>query len=401
MAGSLQLLAAALQQGTAFVAGGIHALQLALHHIEPIQIDAPLQGLLHLLLHQRRQRAQLLADHLGLLDQHLHHPVLRAVLQQEVVAPHLRRLLQLAVDAAVALLQLARVPGDIEVDQVLAMVLQVHPFPGGIGGDQDPQRLLIRVGVEAGLEPLAVVFAHAAAEALHPPIGLLITKQLLELPLQIALGVDVVGEDQQSRRLPLQIGPADAGGVGMAQARAKVLLQPLRQLLHAGIGPVPLGSGDLRHPLQQLLIALVCPNGLAQGGPGLRLLQIQHLLLVQFGQLAVGTDSAFQHLHPALALALLLRRQPAQMHGQGAGEGLHRTEQALLQVGDHQSISVDRPQARPLGQQPSLALLSVALQQARELQLRRVRRQRTLGDAQRLNNPLWERLVQGDAQVVL
>ena len=36
VAGGLQLLAAALEQGTAFVAGGIHALQLPLHHIEPI-----------------------------------------------------------------------------------------------------------------------------------------------------------------------------------------------------------------------------------------------------------------------------------------------------------------------------------------------------------------------------
>lgn len=62
------------------------------------------------------------------------------------------------------------------------------------------------------------------------------------------------------------------------------------------------------------------------------------------------------------------------MHRQGAGEGLHRTEQALLQVGDQQPISVDRPLARPLGQQPGLALLAVALQQARELQPRGVRR---------------------------
>ena len=88
------------------------------------------------------------------------------------------------------------------------MVLQVHPFPGGIGGNQDPQRLLIRIGVEAGLEPLAVVLIHTAAEALHPQIGLLIAQQLLELALQIALGVHVVGEDQQSRGLPLKVGAA-------------------------------------------------------------------------------------------------------------------------------------------------------------------------------------------------
>ena len=53
VAGGLQLLSGPLQQGTALVAGGIHALQLPLHHIELIQVDSPLQGLLHLLLHQR------------------------------------------------------------------------------------------------------------------------------------------------------------------------------------------------------------------------------------------------------------------------------------------------------------------------------------------------------------
>ena len=88
---------------------------------------------------------------------------------------------------------------------MFAVVLQVHPFPGGVGGDQDPQGFLIRVGVEAGLELLAVVFAHAAAEARHPQIGLLLAQQLLQLALQIALGVYVVGEDQQSSGLPPQI----------------------------------------------------------------------------------------------------------------------------------------------------------------------------------------------------
>ena len=127
-----------------------------------------------------------------------------------------------------------------------------------------------------------------------------------------------------------------------------------------------MGAGDLCHVLQQLLIALVCRQGEAQGSPGLGFLQIQHLLIGQFGQLAVGADAPLQQLQAALVLALLLRRQAALMHGQGAGEGLHRTEQPLLQVGDHQPIGIDRPFACPLGQQPGLPLFAVLLQESGE-----------------------------------
>jgi hypothetical protein len=93
------------------------------------------------------------------------------------VAAHLGSPLQLAVDPAVALLELAGVPGNVEVDQMLAVVLQVHPLPGGIGGDQDPQRLFIGIGIELGLEPLAVVFTHATGEAGDAAIGVVLGKQ--------------------------------------------------------------------------------------------------------------------------------------------------------------------------------------------------------------------------------
>jgi hypothetical protein len=78
---------------------------------------------------------------------------------------------------------------------------------------------------------------------------------------------------------------------GLAQARAEVLLQPVGQPLDAGIGPVPVGSSDLGHPLQELLIALVSRQGLAQGSAGLRLLQVQHLRVAELGQFAVGVDA--------------------------------------------------------------------------------------------------------------
>ena len=50
--------------------------------------------------------------------------------------------LELAVDAAVALLDAAGVPGQVEVEQVRAVGLEVEALAGGVGGDQDAERML-------------------------------------------------------------------------------------------------------------------------------------------------------------------------------------------------------------------------------------------------------------------
>ena len=44
------------------------------------------------------------------------------------------------------------------------MVLQIHPFPGRIGGDQDAQRVQLRRAVEAALEGFPFLIADAAVE---------------------------------------------------------------------------------------------------------------------------------------------------------------------------------------------------------------------------------------------
>jgi hypothetical protein len=84
----------------------------------------------------------------------------------------------------------------------------------------------------------------------------------------------------------------------------------------------------------------------------------------------------------ALALAVPLGRPAALVHRQGAGEGLHRTGRALLQVGDHPAVGGQLALACLLRQQPGFPLFPVALQQARKRQLRCVRRPGTPGDAQ-------------------
>ena len=56
--------------------------------------------------------------------------------------------LAVAVDAADALLEPVRVERDVEVDQPVAVVLQVDALAGGVGGQQDPNRRLGGILVE-------------------------------------------------------------------------------------------------------------------------------------------------------------------------------------------------------------------------------------------------------------
>ena len=52
------------------------------------------------------------------------------------MAEDLRHGLQLAVDTAIALLHAAGVPGNIEMEQVPAVALEVQTFAGRVGGDE-------------------------------------------------------------------------------------------------------------------------------------------------------------------------------------------------------------------------------------------------------------------------
>ena len=100
------------------------------------------------------EAAELVPDGLGLLHQHVEDSVLGALRKHEVVAAHRRRRLQLAVDALVPLLDAAGVPGEVEVEEVSAVRLEVEPLEGGVGGDKDAQGVADRVRVETALNLL-------------------------------------------------------------------------------------------------------------------------------------------------------------------------------------------------------------------------------------------------------
>ena len=51
------------------------------------------------------------------------------------------------------------------MEQVSAVVLQVHTLARGVGGDEDAEGVLLRVGVEGPLDLLAGVVAQPAPAA--------------------------------------------------------------------------------------------------------------------------------------------------------------------------------------------------------------------------------------------
>jgi hypothetical protein len=63
--------------------------------------------------------------------------LLDALRKHEIIAVNFQRGLQLAIDAPVTLLDTARIPGQVEMEKIRAMRLEVQALPGGIGREQD------------------------------------------------------------------------------------------------------------------------------------------------------------------------------------------------------------------------------------------------------------------------
>ena len=103
-----------------------------------------------------RERSKFLLDALGLFDQHLQDAILGPLRVEEVMAIDIGVGLQLAVDATVALLHTPWVPGNVEMEKVPAMGLQVEALARRIGGDQNPQRMLLRICIKGFFDGLAL-----------------------------------------------------------------------------------------------------------------------------------------------------------------------------------------------------------------------------------------------------
>ena len=108
--------------------------------------DALSELALNVVVDHLRETAEVFPDCLGLLDEHLEHSVFDTLRQHEVVTADLGGRLELAVDAAVALLDAPGVPGQVEMEKVRAVGLEVQTLAGRVSGQQDAQRSAARQG---------------------------------------------------------------------------------------------------------------------------------------------------------------------------------------------------------------------------------------------------------------
>ena len=190
-----------------------------------------------------RGAAELLANAFHLVHQHLQDTIFRPLDEDEVTAEHLVGWLQLAVDAAVALVETARVPGQIEMTQVMAMALEIEALPRRVGGDENAQRVVARLGVEGVLDVFPPVPGGRPGEGLDPFVCLVgMNDGLVQAALKPAARVFVFGEDEKATVVPLR-----RHGPERRLNRAHVGVDPLDDPAHARIGVVATCLGDLAH----------------------------------------------------------------------------------------------------------------------------------------------------------
>jgi hypothetical protein len=103
--------------------------------------------------------------------------VLFALLIDEIPAPDLGRRLQLSVDASVALLQPHRIPGKVDMNEVVTAPLEIDALTRCVRADEYSQRVLCRIRVEATLQLLAAVKRRRASERRDPVVGLQIVER--------------------------------------------------------------------------------------------------------------------------------------------------------------------------------------------------------------------------------
>jgi hypothetical protein len=277
--------------------------------------------------HDGGEAAELAGDGVALGGEAREHGVFGQVLVPEVVAPHLGRRLQHAVDAAVALLDAGGVPREVEVEEVGAVGLEVDALARGVGGHEDAQGVLLGVGVEGRFEGLALVLVLRpvqAADARVVAVGALDgPAELIDQPRAR------VGKLREHDHPPGQ--PGRVFGVGRSEGcerRALVLPHPVDEGLHPRVGLVGGGLGEGGHLREQGADAVVGEGREASGvagGLGVEAHERRGLgLVVVFVGAGLGGREAVED-----GAGCLLA-----VGAEGALEGVHRRQEALAEALD-------------------------------------------------------------------
>ena len=227
---------------------------------QPVDVavtDAGGEALFHVVVDHLGQAAQLLPNGLGLADQHFENLIFLSLRQHEVVAANFAGRLQLAVDPAVALLDAARIPREVEVEEVGAVGLEIESLAGGVGGQKNAERIAGGGSVEPSLDLLAARAGGEAVDgrdAIPGPIGG--GDRRLEHRAEVALrAFAVLREDQDAPFVPAR--RLRAGGRCLAERReprAAVFANPVDQPARLGLRPPARRLGDRLHSVEQLLL---------------------------------------------------------------------------------------------------------------------------------------------------
>ncbi len=344
--------------------------------IGTLALDAAGEEFRDAALDDRRGTAELAADDLGLFDEPAQHAVLRALRIDEIAAVDATCRLQFAIDAAVALFEAARVPRQVEMEQVAAMALQVQAFARRVGRHEDAQRIVGRRGIEGPLDLFAAIGRGGAGEHGDACLGVFgIGDRFAQQPLDPAPRILIFGKDQQAALAP--------GSAASAESRHHFASDPVDEMPDAGVRIGAASLGDLPHfgdrrefgfDLRRPIFAGTRGAGQGRGRDRLILFGAQ-LVLAEEGGIVVGADAG-QEAHRVPADARRRRRSavenPAQrrlMHGERAREGLDRRQQPLLQPDPDEFRP--GPPARRFSRQASTAQLAVVGELCGEHQFRR------------------------------
>src|SRR5438046_1604414 len=111
------------------------------------------------------------------------------------------------------------------------MLLEVQPFAGGVGRDENPKWMVLRIFVESSLDILARFLAHASMKYGDPVVLSFGSRNgLSELPFQVPFRVSVLREHDDP---PWQPGGRGTTSVSLVEGRepwALVFADPAHQL---------------------------------------------------------------------------------------------------------------------------------------------------------------------------
>jgi hypothetical protein len=218
--------------------------------------------------------------------------------------------LQLAVDAAVPLFEAARVPGNVEVKQVVAMGLEIQTFPGGVVTKKDAERVFRGTLVEGQFDGLSLVARRRAMEDGNSLSRVVRAGGgIFQASAEVPEGVLVFGENDDPLIIPLI-------------TIEKILSDPPCEIAHPAIRLHSGRIGRDHHFLEKRL--LLCRGVVAAGSSprhlfDLGVFQSREFLLREFRTVVIGVDALFEQVGRARPLHVerrfLLRPDPRHRFG--------------------------------------------------------------------------------------